>query len=450
VRAWCNWITSILDPRERHYSNTSVLLRLHYLLVRQYDNTIPHLRTQKDVKKVFGLVFPPLEPSVHMLPLSGIRVIDVTRLLPGGFCSMLLADMGAEVVKVEEPGLGDYMRLAPPLIEGASPFHSVVNRNKMSLGLNLKEKEGKDILKKLVASSDVFVEGFRPGVMERLGFSFDFVKKINPKIVYCSISAFGHFDPMSSIPGHDINFQALSGALGSNGKPSFPVVQLADLSAGMYAAIGILAALCRRKKEGAIYVDVPIVQSLLSLLILPLALQLAKRRPPTPGDGLLTGSEAYYNLYKTSDGKYLAVAAIEKEFRRNLLRELGAPELESLMSGKRGERRLATRRLREILSRKGRDEWTKKLTGKETCVTPVLSMDEVMRSSWGRPTNVIGQVSSAEVKILPTALTFYPKRNEAHTKKAPRIGQDTMRVLRGLGYSAPQIRDLERRGIVQS
>lgn len=218
-----------------------------------------------------------------MMPLKGIRVLDITRLLPGGFCTYLLSSYGAEVVKVEEPGLGDYMRELPPLVDGTSLVHTMINRGKLSVGIDLKKEDGKDVLRRLVRRSDVFVEGFRPGAAERLGFSFEEVKKLNPRIVYCSISSFGHGSPMSSMPAHDLNIEAMSGVMGSVRRPEVPYVQLGDYVSGMYAALGIMASLQRGHGRRAKYVDVPMVQSIMSMLMLPASSYFATGRPPARG-----------------------------------------------------------------------------------------------------------------------------------------------------------------------
>lgn len=193
---------------------------------------------------------------------------------------MLLSDMGAQVIKVEQPGLGDYMRSTPPTRNGRSPVHATVNRNKLSIGINLKTDEGKEILRRLLRDAEVFVEGFRPGAMRRLGFSFHKVEEINPRIIYCSISAYGQRSGLSSMPGHDINFQAMAGTLGYSHGPEVPLLQIGDMASGLYAALGILGALASRKKK-AVFVDVPIVASLLSLMVIPASAYLATGLPPT-------------------------------------------------------------------------------------------------------------------------------------------------------------------------
>ena len=207
---------------------------------------------------------------------------------------MLLSDMGAEVVKVEQPGLGDYMRATPPTKNGRSPVHSTVNRNKLSIGVDLKSPGGKEVMRRLLRTADVFVEGFRPGAMSRLGFSFGSVRKINPKVVYCSISAYGQGGRLSSMPGHDINFQAMAGTLAYSSGVEVPLLQLGDMTSAMYAALGILGALAGKK--GAVHIDVPIVGSLLSWMVVPASAYLATGKPPKEGHSLVFGATPYYNI----------------------------------------------------------------------------------------------------------------------------------------------------------
>jgi crotonobetainyl-CoA:carnitine CoA-transferase CaiB-like acyl-CoA transferase len=371
--------------------------------------------------------------------LDGIKVIDVSRLLPGGFCSMTLAELGADVIKVEEPGIGDYMRLAPPFVDGVSFFHSTVNKNKRSIAVDLKKNEGKKILEKLIIDADVFVEGFRPGVMKKLGFDFETVSKLNRRIIYCSISSFGQLHNMSRLPGHDLNFQALSGVFTKSKAVKFPTVQYADMVAGLYAAIGILAALSSPKRK-AIHIDVPIVQSLTSLQILHLASYLSN--VSTDFDGLLYGEEPYYKFYKTKDQKYIAVAAIEEKFRLNLLRILTAEDIIHLMNGSKQDRKRAERRLAAIFKMKTRDQWTSILMEKETCVTPVLDISEVLNYPWSK------EVYEAQQKVLMMPIKARGmKKNEI--KKAPSIGENTDDILFSLGYSEKEITVLKSKNIVQ-
>lgn len=384
---------------------------------------------------------PPLGTQA-VLPLKGISVVDITRLLPGGFCSHLLSEYGAEVIKVEEPGLGDYIRNVPPQVEGVSLVHTMINRGKLSVGIDLKKPEGKDVLRRLITRSDVFLEGFRPGVADRLGFSYESVKAINRRIVYCSISSFGRSSHLSSMPAHDLNLEAMSGFLGSVATPEIPYVQLADYVSGLYAALGICAALSRRDRT-ATYVDVPMVQSLMSLLMLPASAYFATGEPPARGQSLVFGSEPYYGIYRTADGRYLSVAAIEPHFWKNLMRAIGLSRLAGLRDGTKRDRTRLAREMGRVFATKTRDEWAALLTEAETCVTPILDIHEALDSVWAREAGVVGSVGKR--RVLNQPLRFSPRRDE---RDAPSLGEHTKRVLLGLGYGAAEIDALLKKGVV--
>ena len=359
---------------------------------------------------------------------------------------MLLSDMGADVIKVEQPGLGDYMRATPPTRKGRSPVHATVNRNKRSIGINLKDPEGKRVMKSLLRESDVFVEGFRPGAMSRLGFSFDTAKKTNPKIVYCSISAYGQKEGLSSMPGHDINFQAMAGTLEYSPGPAVPLLQLGDIASGMYAALGILGALVDRKR--AVYIDVPIVGSLLSWMVIPASAFLATGRPPREGHSLVFGSTPYYNLYRASDGKYLAVAAIEEVFWKNLVNALGAPELENKRFGTPEERLQVTDSLKGIFMTKTRDEWASQLMRRDTCVTPVLTVEEALTSPWATDLKMLVEISPGET-VLNGPLRSVPPLRRGKFTEAPSLGRDTVSIMKSLGYSQKETSGLLAKRAIQ-
>jgi alpha-methylacyl-CoA racemase len=378
--------------------------------------------------------------------LDGIRIVDSTRLLPGGFCTMLLSDMGAEVIKVEQPGLGDYMRATPPTMDGRSPVHATVNRNKLSIGIDLKTGEGKEIMRRLLRDADVFVEGFRPGVMPRLGFSFDAVKRVNPRIIYCSISTYGQENRLSAMPGHDINFQAIAGTLGYSPGPEVPLLQLGDMTSGMYAALGIVGALVRRK--GAVHIDVPIVGSLLAWMVLPASAYLATGRPPKEGHSLIFGSTPYYNLYRTSDGKYMAVAAIEQVFWRNLVTELGVPELEDKRFGTPKERGEVTAALKRVFATKTREEWARLLMQKDTCTTPVLTVEEALTSDWSESLSMLVRVAGGETVLRGPLKTRPPMRRRPFTR-APSLGEDTQAIMKSLGYSKSEVAHLRGKNVIE-
>ena len=336
------------------------------------------------------------------------------------------------------------MRATPPTRDGVSPVHSTVNRNKLSLGLNLKSAEGKKVMRLLLREADVFVEGFRPGAMSRLGFSFEAARRINPKLVYCSISAFGQGSRLSSMPGHDINFQAMAGAL-SHSAGRVPPLMLGDMASGIYAALGILGALARRGE--AVHIDVPIVASILSLMVIPASPYLATGRP-SRRRGLIFGSTPYYNLYRTSDGKFMAVAAIQEEFWNNLLEELGVPQMSGMRFGTPEEVRELTLALRRIFATRSRDEWARLLMHKDTCTTPVLTVEEALTGGWAKELSMLVDVAKGETR-LNSPLTSRPAMRDGAFTRAPALGEDTDPLLRSLGYSEKQIRALRAKGAVE-
>ncbi len=377
--------------------------------------------------------------------LDGLKVVDATRLLPGGYCTMILSDMGAQVIKVEQPGIGDYMRATPPMKDGMSPAHTSVNRNKLSIGIDLKKPDGKRVMRELLNDADVFIEGFRPGAIDRLGFSFEAVRRMNPHIVYCSISAYGKLSRFSSMPGHDINFQAMAGTLAYHKRPGVPQLQLGDMVSGMFAVITILGA--RAKRRGAVFIDIPIVQSLLSWMVIPVSAYLATGEAPKEGHSLIFGSTLYYNIYRTSDDKYMAVAAIEEVFWRNLLKELGVPEIEQKRFGSQRERAEVTRTLRRVFATQSRDHWAGRLMFKDTCATPVLGIDEALRSDWARAASMLVDVG-AWGTVLNTPFGATGARSKRPTP-APSLGEHTLRIMGSLGYSKSEVTRLKKLGAIE-
>src|SRR2546426_8682578 len=267
------------------------------------------------------------------LPLSGVRVIDLTRLLPGPFCTQLLGNLGAEVMTVEAPEVGDYMRFVPPALGDTSYAFAMVNRNKKSIAIDLKEKEGQEVLHRLVKRADVFVEQFRTGVSGRLGADYETLRRVNPKLVYCAFEGFGVTGPYAGRPAHDLDFEALAGILSVTGaedkRPVIPGVPIADLASALHAAFSILAALRRRDATGkGEFVDVSIFDTAVSLMVLNVARYLGTGEIPVPGETLVTGQWPFYNVYETKDGRWLSVAAVEPKFWTRLVSVLRLTQFE--------------------------------------------------------------------------------------------------------------------------
>jgi alpha-methylacyl-CoA racemase len=365
------------------------------------------------------------------MPLTGIRVLDLTRLLPGAFCTMLLADMGADVVKVEEPGAGDYMRWTPPLVQGQSALFDAINRNKRSITLNLKSDAGHDLLLRLVEHADVLVEGNRPGVMARLGLGWKVLYARNPRLVMCSITGYGQDGPFASRAGHDLNYMATAGALGLNGEkggPPVPLsVQVADIGAGgLQPAVAILGALVavQRGAEGR-WIDTSMTDGAVSWLALAFAAR-AGGEVVGRGDQRLTGRYACYRVYGCKGGGFYSVAALEPKFWATLCNAVGRPDLidQQLAEGTEGE--AVHRAFEELFASRTRAEWEKELAKCDACCEPVLELDEVM--------------SHPQIAARQTL--------RRANGDAPRLGEHTAVVLAELGVDSSRYEELQRQGVI--
>jgi crotonobetainyl-CoA:carnitine CoA-transferase CaiB-like acyl-CoA transferase len=269
------------------------------------------------------------------MKLEGIRVIDLSLFLPGPYLTLMLADHGAEVIKVEPPGEGDPTRHLGPRDGGETVYFRNLNRGKKSIVVDLKNSQDREALLELCDTADVFVESFRPGVVDRLGVGYEHLRARNPRIVYCSISAFGQQGPYRERPAHDLAVEALSGVLsitlGQDGRPAIPGLPLADLLASLHGLAGVLMALVRREKTGkGDFIDIAMHDSMLAGTPNVLGPTLAENRQPVPTHERSTGGSAFYRLYETADGRHLALGGQEPKFVRNLLGALGRPDLAPL------------------------------------------------------------------------------------------------------------------------
>ena len=392
------------------------------------------------------------------LALEGIRVIDLTRLLPGPFGSMMLADMGAEVIKVEETeDRGELGRdvLTPPAAsreeEEKASAYNFLGRNKKSLALNLKHSEAKDIFYRLAETSDVVFESYRPGIAKRLGVDYETISKINPRIVYCSISGYGQDGPYSQMPGHDPNYTSIAGLVGlnvdNNGRPMVLGAQVADIGVALHAVIGILCALMARQKTGqGQYVDISFTDSAMDFGAMPMGLNWG------PGIDLsLLGPPTAVNVFETGDGKFLSTGNIEPYFWERFCRELGREDLIPHLHAQ-GEKQVEVISvLREIIRTKTRDEWFQILKDANVCATPVLSLDELADDPQLRhrkmvldvehPTAGKAQQLGMSIKLSDTPGQF--------RSFAPFLGQHTSEIMEEIGYSHEQIENLIKKGIIK-
>src|SRR2546427_7156319 len=336
------------------------------------------------------------------MPLTGIRVLDLTRLLPGAYCTQLLADMGADVIKIEEPGGGDYMRWTPPLVDGQSALFNAVNRNKRSVTINLKAGPGRDILLSLVDAADVLVEGNRPGVMDRLLLGWDSLHARNGRLVVCSITGYGQDGPFASRAGHDLNYMATAGALGLNGErdgPPVPLsVQVADIGGGgLQPAVAILGALVGVQRGGqGRWIDAYMTDGAVSWLAMAFATH-AGGEEVARGEQRLSGRFACYRVYACKDGGYFSVAALEPKFWSALCDALERPDLVDLQFS---EDRWVHVAREEIFVSRTRLEWQRKLSALDACCEPVLDLDEV-RSHHQLVARRLIDTRQSEVEVRP-------------------------------------------------
>jgi len=377
-------------------------------------------------------------------PLEGIKVVELASIGPGPFCCMLLSDMGAEIVRVDRPEPGD---LGLP----SDPRRNVLNRNRRSVAIDLKKPEGVEAVKRLVAQADVLVEGYRPGVTERLGLGPDDCMAINPRLVYGRMTGWGQDGPLAHLAGHDINYIALAGALHAigpkNGAPTPPLNLVGDFGGGaLYLAFGIVCALLERGVSGqGQVVDAAMVDGAASLLASVYGAMARGAWRNERGENVLDGGVPWYSVYETADGKYVSIGAIEARFYRELLRRMGIDES---WEGKQHERE-AWPQLREKLAAafrsKTRDEWCEILEGVDVCFAPVLD-------PWEAPKHPHLQARSSFVEAFgimqPAPAPRFSRSTPKITGAPPAPGEHTEQVLRDWRFSTSEIDALRRAGAI--
>jgi crotonobetainyl-CoA:carnitine CoA-transferase CaiB-like acyl-CoA transferase len=389
-----------------------------------------------------------------MASLDGLHVLDVSRLLPGPLCTMILGDLGADVVKVEQPEIGDYARFAPPLIGDTGSAFLMLNRNKRSITLNLKNAEAKEILHKLATKADVFVESYQPGVAERLGVGYPAIRKVNEHIIYCSISGYGQTGPYRDLVGHDLNYAAYSGAIGATGlkggPPVIPAIQIADIQSAIYAAVAITAALYRREKTGeAEFIDVSLMDTAVASMIMPLSFHFAGASTER-GESFLSGGAPFYNVYETKDRRFISIASLEPKFWVELCNALGVEEYQDqqIVSAEVSQQIRAD--LAEKFREKKRDEWVKILNEREIPCAPVYDVSEVPADPQVRARKMIFEMETeAFGKLNQLATPIRISHNPLVVRSGPpKLGQHTLEILRGLGYSTKDVERLKTEGAI--
>ncbi|HYD69159.1 CaiB/BaiF CoA-transferase family protein [Azospirillum sp.] len=382
--------------------------------------------------------------------LAGLTVLDLTRLLPGAFCTQMLADLGAEVIKVEEPGRGDYNREFPPINVRESGSFLLLNRNKKSITVNLKTEEGKAILRRLAARADILVEGFRPGVMDRLGVGYEALAKENPRLIYCAISGFGQDGPYAKTPGHDLNYMALAGALQLFGKagegPIVPGLSIADQGGGsLMAAFGILAAVLGRAHTGkGQFVDVSMTDGLVAWLPYHAADYLFAGIEPKGGERRFLGQAPCYNVFRCADGRHITLGLIEEVFWHRFCDLVGLSDLKDVQWPEGAEAEAQMRRVAELMATRTCAEWMALLGPADLPVAPVNSMREAFEDPQLKHREMLLAMDHpVEGRIpqlgFPIKFSDTPGRLRA---PPPLLGQHNEEVLRALGYADGDIADL--------
>jgi crotonobetainyl-CoA:carnitine CoA-transferase CaiB-like acyl-CoA transferase len=386
---------------------------------------------------------------MNMLPLSNLRVIDLSQLLPGPFCTWVLAEYGADIVKIEPLG-GESAHRLHPLGHDTSLFNLGLNRGKRSIVLNLKRPSGKEIFLKLARKADVLVEGFRPGVMDRLRMGWKHLHKVNPQLIYCAISGYGQDGPRRDRVGHDLNYLALSGILGLQSElrgPCVLPVQLADIGAGgLPAALGILLAIVRRQQTGkGSLVDVSMLDALVSWLA-PYAGLSGK---PWVRNALLRGELACYNLYRTKDRRYLAVGCVEAKFWSALCFALRHQDWIPLQFEPGRAQRDLRRQLQTIIQRRSAEAWERFFAVHETCVDRVLLPEEMEKDPQVKARGIVyEQQHPNEGRLRQVRPPIRITGCEPSSFPAPHCGEHTDKILSSLGYSRTDIQHFRAEGIV--
>lgn len=381
-------------------------------------------------------------PTPHYLPLAGTRVLDLSRLLPGPYLTQLFADLGAEVIKVETPRIGDYARLAPPEM-GLGRMFEVVNRGKKSVAVNYRNPRGRDVFLELAASADVVLEGFRPGPVKKWGIDYESVRAVKPDIVYCSLSGYGQEGPYRDRAGHDLNYLAVTGALGLNARPGeAPVpygLPVADLAGGMLAAIAILGALAGRGRSGAgMYLDMALMDGVLSWMT-PLASAAFFNGLDVSAGGLpLLGGLPSFNIYETADGRYLSLGIIEPHFWSDFCRVTGREDLQA-----RQFDRTTGGEISAIFKQRTCEEWLKAFAETDACLEPVNSFAEMLEHPQVRARGYVRE-ENGKATGLNTPFVFARRT----TTPAPALGEHTREVLSGIGMESARLDELAEQGII--
>ena len=391
-------------------------------------------------------------------PLEGVRVLDLTRLLPGAYATLLMADLGADVVKIEDPRGGDPARAMPPIVGGAGVYFRLLNRNKRSITLDLRSPDAAAVLDALLPRFDVVAESFRPKTSKRLGVDAATLRNRHPRLIYASISGFGQSGPYADRAAHDINYEALSGMLSATRSddraPEVPRTLIADVGAALYAASGILAALFQRERTGeGATVDVAILDAALAWLTFPAAQRLVGAPPDNPRELPIYGVDACYNIYLTRDDRYLALGALEPKFWKGFCERAGRADLASRQDAHGDERARVLAEVRALMRTRTRDEWLALFADTDVCLTPVNSVDEALADPHLAARGALTSAAGSTYITTPITMTrdASPRLSDARKTPVappPALGAHTDAELAAAGIDEARRAHLRSRGVI--
>ncbi len=402
------------------------------------------------------------------LPLENVKVLDLSRMLPGPYCSMILSDLGADVIHVNDPTFP--YSSPPPFFQQnryrESAFNSILMRNKRSINLNLKKEGAREIFYKLVSQSDVLLETFRPKVTDKLKIDYDTLSKINPSLVYCSLTGYGQNGPYEQIAGHDLNYVGMCGILDLNRPrkalndgereegPIVPGIQAADIGGGLISVIGILGALFERnlnsEKKGQ-YVDISMLDSVFSFMPMAAAVHFSKAlNDGIQNENILHGSCPYYSVYRTKDDKYVSVGAIEFKFWRDLCLGLGREDLKPKQMVKGEEREWVFAELQNEFLKKTQNEWVGTFKDLDACVMPVKCFAEACEDPQIKAREMVTELKHPKFGKIPNIASpiKYSRTNLKIRSLAPKTGQHTKEILKGLNYTDEDIKNFKKQGLI--
>lgn len=387
--------------------------------------------------------------------LDGVKIIDLSTLLPGPFCTQMLGDLGADVIKVEAPPAGDGVRLLPPHGKAEAGQFMAVNRNKRSIKLDLHKDEGKEIFLKLIAGADVVVEQFRPGVMDRLGLGYEKLKQYNLGLIMCSISGYGQDGPLYDKAGHDINYLSATGILDLIGNyqenPAIPAIQTADLGGALWAAFSIMAALFAREKTGqGQYIDVSMTDTVFTFMTMIMGSYFVDHKLQHRGQEFHNGGRAWYSVYKTKDDRFISLGMLENKFWKSFCNAIGRPDYIPNQNGPWEVQEKMRQELSELFLTKSADEWMEILEPLNACITKVKNIEEALADEQLNARGMIIELDHpAEGKIKSLAFPVKFSQQPYTVRMAPPLlGQHTEEILKEIGYTLESIEKFKMQGVL--